>query len=31
MTHRYWELLLYEVSEAGNIEALLKRHPMTVG
>jgi hypothetical protein len=28
LTQRYWEHLIYRVSEAGNIDYLLEKHPM---
>ena len=31
MTKQWWERLLYEVSEAGNIEPLSRLHPISPG
>jgi hypothetical protein len=28
LTQRYWEHLIYEVSESGSIDYLLEKHPM---
>jgi hypothetical protein len=31
MTAKYWEHLIYEVSESGTLEPLLRNHPMKIG
>lgn len=31
LTQKYWEHLIYEVSESGNLDIMLKKHPMEAG